>query len=343
MSQIEVKEISKVFGANPKSIVPLLHGDLTKAELQAEHGHVVGLRNVSLNMTGGRVHVIMGLSGSGKSTLIRHFNRLIDPTSGMIIIDGQNILSLSPRELQHLRQTKISMVFQNFGLMPHRTVLDNVAYGLEVRGDTRKTREQTVRKWIARVGLEGYANSYPHELSGGMQQRVGLARGLATDPDILLMDEAFSALDPLIRHDMQTVLLELQRELNKTIIFITHDLDEALAIGDSIAVLQDGELVQVGTAQEIILQPADNYIRRFVANVNRGRALRVGAIMKPPNGIMPETNDLCRDDTLEQALSKVVGASGPVSVLDTLTRKICGIVTAQDIVAAISGQSGERP
>ncbi|QIE46694.1 glycine betaine/L-proline ABC transporter ATP-binding protein [Pseudohalocynthiibacter aestuariivivens] len=343
MSKIEVKKVSKVFGAYPKSIVPLLNGDLSKSDIQAQHNHVVGLRNVSLDMAEGKVHVIMGLSGSGKSTLIRHFNRLIDPTSGAIIIDGQDILSLSPRELQHLRQTKISMVFQNFGLMPHRTVLDNVAYGLEVRGDARNAREDSVRKWISKVGLQGYEGSYPHELSGGMQQRVGLARGLATNPDILLMDEAFSALDPLIRSDMQTVLLDLQRELNKTIIFITHDLDEALAIGDRIAILQDGELVQVGSPQEIILQPANDYIQRFVANVNRGRALRVAAIMKTPNGAVPHASDLRRSDTLELALSKVVGAKGPVSVLDDATHELCGTVTAQQIVAAISGQLGGKP
>lgn len=314
MAEISVENVSKIFGSNPKSVLPLLDTDADKAAILDQTGHVVGLRKVSFSMEAGKIHVVMGLSGSGKSTLIRHFNRLIDPTDGVIRVDGLDILSQSAAELRKLRQTKISMVFQNFGLMPHRTVMDNVAYGLEVRGEPKAKRFETARHWIERVGLTGYEDSYPHKLSGGMRQRVGLARGLATNPDILLMDEAFSALDPLIRHDMQDILLDLQSELKKTIIFITHDLDEALAIGDQIAILRDGLLVQVGAPQDIILSPADDYVRRFVGNVNRGRALTVGAVMAPVDATLSGAVTVPADLTLETALSKLLLHHGPIAV-----------------------------
>ena len=223
----------------------------------------------------------MGLSGSGKSTLIRHFNRLIDPTAGEIVVDGDDVMQLNAKDLQHFRRQKMAMVFQRFGLMPHRTVLQNITYGLQVQGVAKKDREERGMEWLKTVGLDGYAKQYPGQLSGGQQQRVGLARALCTDADILLMDEAFSALDPLIRSEMQDQLIELQEKLHKTIIFITHDLDEALRIGDKIAILRDGLLIQQGAPVDILLNPADDYVEAFVKDVNRARALTVETVMQP--------------------------------------------------------------
>ena len=223
----------------------------------------------------------MGLSGSGKSTLIRHFNRLIEPTAGEIEVAGADVMSLNKKQLQDFRRNKMSMVFQRFGLMPHKTVLQNIAYGLQIQGIDGSTRNQQAEKWLSTVGLDGYANQYPGQLSGGQQQRVGLARALCTDADILLMDEAFSALDPLIRSEMQDQLIELQQTLHKTIVFITHDLDEALRLGDRIAILRDGVLVQQGEPVDILLNPADDYVEAFVKDVNRARALTVETIMQP--------------------------------------------------------------
>ncbi|GAB5375603.1 MAG: glycine betaine/L-proline ABC transporter ATP-binding protein [Acuticoccus sp.] len=282
MALIEVKNVTKIFGPNPKAALKRYREGLSKEELLAETGHTLGLADVSLSITKGEIFVVMGLSGSGKSTMIRHFNRLIDPTDGQILVNGDDVLKMSSRELERFRRTKMSMVFQRFGLMPHRTVLQNVGYGLSVRGTSKDEREERSRHWIEVVGLAGYENQYPTQLSGGMQQRVGLARALATDAEILLMDEAFSALDPLIRSQMQDQLIELQAELGKTIVFITHDLDEALRIGDHIAILKDGRLSQVGTPPEILLNPADDYVAEFVRDVNRARVLTVDTVMKPP-------------------------------------------------------------
>lgn len=339
MLKIEVDAVSKVFGDDPASIIPVLDQDLSKGEIISKYGHVVGLREVTLNIEAGEIFVVMGLSGSGKSTLIRHFNRLIDPTAGSIRIDGDNILATTPKELQRLRQTKLSMVFQHFGLMPHRNVLQNVVYGLEVRGDAAPARLDEARKWIAKVGLDGYENLYPSELSGGMQQRVGLARGLATNPDILLMDEAFSALDPLIRYDMQVILLDLQKELRKTIIFITHDLDEALAIGDRIAILDDGVVVQVGKPEEIILNPKDDYVRRFVQNVNRARALRVETIM---GDIVPsaEGPGISRSALLEEALPQLGNHKNGMRVIEE-DGSVCGHILLSAALNAITAKEAE--
>ena len=241
VSKIEVKNVFKIFGARAQDALAMVGQGKTKDQVLAETGCVVGVNDLSLSIGTGEIFVIMGLSGSGKSTLVRHFNRLIDPTSG-----------------------KISMVFQSFGLLPHKSVLDNVAYGLKVRGETKQVCAERALHWIETVGLKGYENKYPHQLSGGMRQRVGLARALAADTDIILMDEAFSALDPLIRAEMQDQLLELQKTLHKTIVFITHDLDEAVRIGNRIAILKDGKLIQVGTPREILHSPADEYVDRFV-------------------------------------------------------------------------------
>ena len=264
INKIEVRNVFKVFGNREKEVLALIHQGKNKDQVLAETGCVVGINDLSLSIHAGEVFVIMGLSGSGKSTLVRHLNRLIDPTSGQILVDGENILEYDMSELRQLRRHKISMVFQSFGLLPHRNVLDNVAYGLKVRGESQAQCNERARYWISVVGLQGYEQAFIHQLSGGMRQRVGLARALATDTDIILMDEAFSALDPLIRAEMQDQLLELQRTLQKTIVFITHDLDEALRIGNRIAILKDGQLVQVGSPQEILQSPADDYVGRFV-------------------------------------------------------------------------------
>ena len=281
-SYIQVKGLYKVFGKDPMSVMPLVEQGKSKDEILAETGHTLGLKDINLDIAEGKIFVIMGLSGCGKSTLIRHFNRLIEPTQGQILIGGEDVMKLSQKELEHFRSHKISMVFQRFGLMPHRTVLENVAYGLAVQKVDKKTRSEKAKEWLETVGLAGYEQQYPSQLSGGQQQRVGLARALCTDADILLMDEAFSALDPLIRSEMQDQLIELEEKLHKTIIFITHDLDEALRLGDKIAILKDGELVQVGTPEEILLNPADDYVEAFVRDVNRARALTVETVMKPP-------------------------------------------------------------
>ena len=280
---IELKNVTKVFGPDEKSIMPMLKKGMTKDEILERTGHTVGLYDVSLSIEQGEIFVIMGLSGSGKSTLIRHFNRLIDPTDGVITYDGEDILELNKHQLIEFRRKKLGMVFQRFGLMPHRTILQNAAYGLEAQGVKKAEREALAKEWLQRVGLEGFEHQYPDQLSGGMQQRVGLARALCNNPDVLLMDEAFSALDPLIRSQMQDQLVELQAELNKTIVFITHDLDEALRLGDRIAILKDGILVQTGTPNDILLNPADEYVSDFVRDVNRAKVLNIDTLSRAPS------------------------------------------------------------
>ena len=263
-NKIVVKNVYKIFGSRAQDALNMVRQNQSKDQVLAQTGCVVGVNDLSLSIGSGEIFVIMGLSGSGKSTLVRHFNRLIDPTSGEILVDGENILTYDMEALRQFRRHKISMVFQSFGLLPHKTVQDNVAYGLKVRGETKEHCVERALHWISTVGLKGYENKYPHQLSGGMRQRVGLARALAADTDIILMDEAFSALDPLIRAEMQDQLLELQSALKKTIVFITHDLDEAVRIGNRIAILKDGKLIQVGTPKEILYSPADEYVDRFV-------------------------------------------------------------------------------
>ncbi|SON52520.1 quaternary amine ABC transporter ATP-binding protein [Vibrio tapetis] len=279
---IEISGLYKVFGRKPQEVMKRVKAGETKDQILAETDHTVGLKDINLSIEKGEIFVIMGLSGSGKSTLIRHFNRLIDPTEGKIMVEGIDVMSLNTKELEEFRRNKMSMVFQRFGLMPHRTVIENVAYGLEIKGMPKDERLEKANEWLETVGLNGYGSQYPAQLSGGQQQRVGLSRALCTDAEILLMDEAFSALDPLIRSEMQDQLIELQEKLHKTIVFITHDLDEALRIGDRIAILKDGLLVQQGTPHEILLNPADDYVEAFVKDVNRARALTVETVMKPP-------------------------------------------------------------
>jgi glycine betaine/proline transport system ATP-binding protein len=277
-TKISIESVYKIFGPDPKSVLERVKGGMSKTDVLEETGHTVGIKDVSLEIGTGEIYVIMGLSGSGKSTLIRHINRLIEPTSGRILVDGDDVLQLDQSRLRHLRRHQISMVFQRFALLPHKTVLENSISGLLLRGDSQSDALDRAMAQIKLVGLEGFEQQYPSQLSGGMQQRVGLARALATDAEVLLMDEAFSALDPLIRNDMQDQLIEIQKTLNRTIVFITHDLDEALRIGDKIAILRDGELRQVGTGEDILMNPADDYVARFVKDVNRGRVVTVGSI-----------------------------------------------------------------
>lgn len=263
-AKIDIRNVYKVFGNRVNDAMHLLNQQQDKDQVLAATGCVVGVQDLSLSIESGEIFVIMGLSGSGKSTLVRHINRLIDPTQGQILVDGENILQYDMRALREYRRRKVSMVFQSFALLPHKTLLENVAYGLKVRGEPASRCREQAAHWVAMVGLQGYERHYPDQLSGGMRQRVGLARALAADTDIILMDEAFSALDPLIRAEMQDQLLELQQRLHKTIVFITHDLDEAIRLGNRIAILRGGRLIQVGTAQMILQEPADDYVDRFV-------------------------------------------------------------------------------
>ena len=338
-ASIEIRDLYKIFGSNPKGCVDLVKGGVSKADLSKLHGHILGLNNINISMPAGKIQVIMGLSGSGKSTLIRHVNRLIEPTSGTITINGQNILDMSELELRDFRRNHTAMVFQKFALLPHRTVLDNVTFGLEVRGITGTKARETGMRWIERVGLHGFEARYPHELSGGMQQRVGLARALSNDASILLMDEAYSALDPLIRTDMQTMLLDLQSELKKTIVFITHDLDEALTLGDKIVILRDGTIVQQGDSQDILLNPADDYITRFIKDVNRGRFLKIEAVME---AFQPSDKSarprLKVGTTLDAAARELTYSSYDNAIVVDANGSPIGAVTLRKITAALSSR-----
>jgi glycine betaine/proline transport system ATP-binding protein len=326
---IEIRGLYKIFGPDGARHVEAVKGGMTKADLNERHGHVLGLKDINISMPAGGITVVMGLSGSGKSTLIRHINRLIEPTAGEVIYDDVDICRMNQSELRDFRRHKTAMVFQKFALLPHRTVLENTVYGLDIQGVARTDSMKKAKYWIDRVGLTGFESHYPNQLSGGMQQRVGLARALTNDADILLMDEAYSALDPLIRVDMQSVLLDLQAELKKTVVFITHDLDEALRLGDRIAILRDGEVIQQGTGQDIVLKPADHYIASFVREVNRGRIIQAKTVMTPLGdlGLPSESLRVPASMTLETAARQmtlanvtqalVVGETGqPVGRLD---------------------------
>jgi glycine betaine/proline transport system ATP-binding protein len=286
MAKLIINNLTKIYGNNPEKALGLMDKGFTNSEIRKETKQVVGVRNVSFSVNEGESFVIMGLSGSGKSTLIRCINLLIKPTRGEILIDNEDVTKISSDRLMHLRRKKMSMIFQKFALLPNRRILDNVAYGLEVQNLSRIERYEKAREAISLVGLQEWEDAYPHNLSGGMQQRVGIARALANDPDILLMDEPFSALDPLIRQDMQDDLLALQEKLHKTIIFITHDLDEALKIGDNIALMKDGVIVQSGVPEDILLSPASDYVARFVENINWTKALTASSVMVKPRVVM---------------------------------------------------------
>ena len=339
MSKIEINNVYKIFGNNPNSVLPMVKDGATKETVLEETGHTVGLDNVSLKIEEGETFVCMGLSGSGKSTLIRHLNRLIDPTDGEILIEGTNVMSLNTECLIDFRRHKMSMGFQRFGLFPHKTVLQNVGYGLEMQGIDENKRNSVAMDKIQAVGLNGFENQFPAQLSGGMQQRVGLARALATDTDIMLMDEAFSALDPLIRSDMQKQLLDLQAELKKTIVFITHDLDESLRLGDHIGILNAGKLVQVGTPVEIIMNPADDYVEAFVKDVNRAKVIKAKIIMIPAaqaNGI--DKSNLIKvneDQFIEEFLPQVVCNNANCEVVDR-QGNIKGYITNKELQKSLS-------
>lgn len=325
--KIEVVHTTKIFGKHSKRAAQLLNEGKSKSEILKSTGATVGVKNASFDVYDGEIFVIMGLSGSGKSTLVRMLNRLIDPTMGSIRIDGEDIVVMNKEQLREIRRKKIGMVFQNFALFPHKTILENTEYGLEIQGIAKSEREEKARESLKLVGLAGYEEQYPSQLSGGMQQRVGLARALANGPDVLLMDEAFSALDPLIRKDMQDELLQLHHNMGKTIIFITHDLDEALRIGDRIALMKDGEIVQIGTPEEILMSPSNEYVERFVEDVDLSKVLTAGHIMKKADMVQID-----RGARVALRLMKRQGISS-IYVVDKGNRLI-GAVTAQDALDA---------
>ncbi|GEN82453.1 glycine betaine transport ATP-binding protein OpuAA [Sporosarcina luteola] len=325
--KIEVVNTTKIFGKHSKRAAQLLNEGKSKGEILKSTGATVGVKNASFDVYDGEIFVIMGLSGSGKSTLVRMLNRLIDPTMGSIRIDGEDIVVMNKEQLRGIRRKKIGMVFQNFALFPHKTILENTEYGLEIQGIAKAERQEKARESLKLVGLAGYEEQYPSQLSGGMQQRVGLARALANGPDVLLMDEAFSALDPLIRKDMQDELLQLHHDMGKTIIFITHDLDEALRIGDRIALMKDGEIVQIGTPEEILMSPSNEYVERFVEDVDLSKVLTAGHIMKKADMVQID-----RGARVALRLMKRQGISS-IYVVDKGNRLI-GAVTAQDALDA---------
>ena len=308
---------------------------MSKPDLLEQHDHVLGLNDINVDVKEGDITVMMGLSGSGKSTLIRHLNRLIEPTAGEVDLDGTNIVDLDAKGLRRLRREEMSMVFQHFALLPHRTVLENAGMAMDVRGVPKAEFESTANKWLERVGLQGVGDQYPYQLSGGMQQRVGIARALSSDAPVMLMDEAFSALDPLIRTDMQDLLLELQAELKKTVVFISHDLDEALKLADHLVILKDGYVVQQGEPQEILTRPNDDYIVDFISDINRARVLRVRSVMEETE--RPPANAAGRvdhNDNLESVIAKSDGATD-LTFIVTRDGKQVGVLKMTDLVRAL--------
>ncbi|ASS94316.1 quaternary amine ABC transporter ATP-binding protein [Peribacillus simplex] len=326
---VEVRNVSKIFGKSPKAATDLLKQGKSKKEILKETGQTVGVNNVNFEIYPGEIFVIMGLSGSGKSTLIRMFNRLIDPTLGEILIDDEDIVKMNAARLREVRQKKISMVFQNFALFPHKTILENAEFGLEIQKVDPAKRHENAMKALEAVGLKGYENQLPSQLSGGMQQRVGLARALASDTDILLMDEAFSALDPLIRKDMQDELIQIQDQYKKTIIFITHDLDEALRIGDRIALMKDGSVIQLGTPEQIMMNPANEFVEKFVEDVDLSKVLTASHVM-----IRPEKIAVDRGPRVALEIMRKQGYSS-IFVVDR-KQKLLGAVTAEQARQAMS-------
>ena len=313
--KIKIENLYKIFGSNSKELTQVVKDGLDKEELLAKYNHVLGLDNINLDIHEQSIQVVMGLSGSGKSTLIRHINRLIEPTEGSVVVDDQDVTKLNKNELLNFRRNKTGMVFQRFGLFPHKNIVDNVQLGLSIKGIDKSESNKTAMFWIDKVGLNGFEFKFPNQLSGGMQQRVGLARALANDPDLLLMDEAFSALDPLIRSDMQDQLLDLQKNLKKTIMFITHDLDEALKLGDKIAILNGGKLVQNGRPEEILLNPADDYVTKFVQDVNRAKVLKIKSIMKD-GSLSSENPTVHMNNNIESCLPIILESRKELNVVD---------------------------
>ena len=339
-AKIQIRELTKVFGTKPEQALKLLSEGQSKDEIFQRTGQVVGLNGVSFDVQAGEIYVLMGLSGSGKSTLIRLVNRLVEPTSGSVLIDGQDVVKMRDAELVRWRRKRVAMVFQSFALMPHRTVFDNAAFGLEIAGEKVRHYRDKVMGVLDQVGLKAYAGKYPSQLSGGMQQRVGLARALAVDPEILLMDEAFSALDPLKRTEMQDLMLELQREHRRTIFFVSHDLEEALKIGSRIGIMEGGTLVQEGTPHEIVTRPANDYVRRFFKGVDTSRYLTAADLV---DSVLPAAELIARSNgnrlsattTLPDALRTVLGLDQPVSVFDEGERLV-GCITPKSLLSKIA-------
>lgn len=338
---IKISNVWKIFGANPEVALKAVRDDgLSKAEVLSQYGAVVGVADVSLSVNRGEIFCIMGLSGSGKSTLVRHFNRLLEPTAGQILVEDTDVMALGTRELQKFRNQKIGMVFQNFALMPHRSVLDNVAMPLEIRQVSKNERMRQAAAILDIVELGAWGSKFAHELSGGMQQRVGLARALAANPDVLLMDEPFSALDPLIRRQLQDEFIRLSQILKKTTVFITHDLDEAVRIGDRIAIMRDGAVVQIGTAEDIVMNPADDYVADFVAGISRLKVVRAHAVMKPLKAHLKENGPMSADavrvnesETLSNLINLAIESDHAILVEDA--GKDIGVITRADLLRTV--------
>ncbi len=335
---ISVRSLWKVYGPKPERIVDSPEANLPRKELERRFGNVVAMRDISFDVAPGEVFIVMGLSGSGKSTLVRCLTRLIEPTSGTVLIGGTDVTAADKQHLLDVRRNRVSMVFQHFGLLPHRTLIDNVAFGLEVRGNDRAQRRDKAAATLELVGLGGMGMYKPHQLSGGQQQRVGLARALATDPEILLFDEPFSALDPLIRRDMQDEVIRLRRDVNKTMVFITHDLSEALRLGDRIAIMRDGEFVQVGTPEEVVTAPADEYVANFVRDVPRSHVVPVDHVMiDPPGHEIAYCSTVASGTKIKDIVGAMARSDLPVNVVDTGGRSV-GLVDRSHVLAVIAGE-----
>ncbi len=345
-SFIEIQNIWKIFGNNSQQALDaIIKQNISKQEALENYNSVIGVSGVTFNVNPGEIFCVMGLSGSGKSTLVRHINRLLEPTLGNILIDGQNVMSFDKQKLQDFRNKKIGMVFQNFALMPHRSVIDNIAMPLEIRGVNKNQRYEKANEILNLVELQGWGNKYAHELSGGMQQRVGLARALAADPEILLMDEPFSALDPLIRRQLQIEFLKLSKLMKKTTVFITHDLDEAVKVGHRIAIMRDGKVIQVGTPEQIVIKPADEYVADFVKGISRLKVVEAKTIMKSIDefkknyGSLP--NDAIRmneNEVLSSLIEKSVSKNKPIIIIDSEGKEIGAIAQKDLLISVIEGQ-----
>jgi glycine betaine/proline transport system ATP-binding protein len=337
-----VKDLWKIFGNQADKIIGTPDAELSRKELQAKTGCVAAVKDVSFDVYDGEVFVVMGLSGSGKSTLVRLLTRLIEPTAGHVTINGEDITEADEEKLRELRRHHVAMVFQHFGLLPHRQVIDNIAFGLEVRGMGKAERRAQAQKMVDLVGLSGYETSYPDQLSGGMQQRVGLARALAVDPELMMFDEPFSALDPLIRRDMQNEVIRLHQEVGKTMVFITHDLQEALKLGDRILIMRDGEIVQIGTPDEVVAAPADDYVRDFVSDVPRSHVLTLRWVTRDPaEGESLDGPVLQADEIVKDAARQVLEATEPVRVYDG--EKFLGVVDDDDILRVVVAEEEGTP
>ncbi|MEO7123606.1 MAG: glycine betaine/L-proline ABC transporter ATP-binding protein [Lacisediminihabitans sp.] len=336
-ADFSIRNLWKVFGADAAQIAAdSSMAKLSAGEILEKTGCVAAVRNVSFDVAPGEVFVIMGLSGSGKSTLVRCFTRLIEPTAGEVLMGGRNVLDLGTKDLRDVRRRKVSMVFQHFGLLPFRSVIDNVSFGLEIRGMGKSARYARAHEVIELVGLHGYENRFPDQLSGGMQQRVGLARALASDPDVLLFDEPFSALDPLIRRDMQAEVIRLHRDMGKTMVFVTHDLSEALKLGDRILIMGHGELVQIGTGDELVGAPANDYVADFVSDVSRAQVLTVKWVVRPvPDGLVGDGPSVPSSTVIVDAIPAVLGSSIPVRVIDN--GKVIGVVDRDAVLREVAG------